>query len=89
MTAHIVSLTIHRLRFSPYAKSPGPQLAAATLWCEFYYDYIEGGGGGLFFKQIDHLHAVYGRSYDEEPARASRDAFGTILALLSQVLLYA
>lgn len=48
---------IYRLYFSPLSKFPGPKLAAATLWYEFYYDAI--CKGRYTFKIMD-LHRKYG-----------------------------
>lgn len=51
---------IYRITFHPLAKFPGPKLAAATFWYEFYYD--------LWLPQrylwkIEELHKQYGQSY--------------------------
>lgn len=54
---HTLVLGIYRLFFSPLAKFPGPPLAAATGWYEFYYDVIQ---GGTFVHKIVDLHAHYG-----------------------------
>ncbi|KAF2178846.1 putative P450 monooxygenase [Zopfia rhizophila CBS 207.26] len=54
---YAVSLAIHRLYLSPLAKFPGPKLAAATLWYEFYYDVIK---RGRFAWEIKRMHEVYG-----------------------------
>ena len=49
---------IHRLYLSPVAKFPGPRLAAATFWYEFYYDVIK---RGRYTWKIAELHKQYGR----------------------------
>jgi hypothetical protein len=43
--------------FGPLAKFPGPKLAAATLWYEFYYDVIL---KGRYTFKIKELHEKYG-----------------------------
>ena len=48
---------IYRLYFSPIAKFPGPKLAAATRWYEFYYDVIK---RNRFSWQIQKMHDQYG-----------------------------
>lgn len=54
---YVAGLVIYRLYFSPLAQFPGPKLAAATGWYEFYYDIVK---DGLFFKKIQNLHEQYG-----------------------------
>jgi len=52
------AITIYRRLFqSPIAKFPGPKLAAATFWYEFYYDII---CGGQYIWKIKSLHRQYG-----------------------------
>ncbi|KAF2686311.1 cytochrome P450 [Lentithecium fluviatile CBS 122367] len=52
-----VYLVIYRLFFSPLAKFPGPKLAAATGWYEFYFDYFF---NGKYVFEIERMHKVYG-----------------------------
>ncbi|KAG5926197.1 hypothetical protein E4U42_003537 [Claviceps africana] len=47
----------YRLCLHPLAAIPGPRLAAATSWYEFYYDVI---GRGLFCWEIKRMHDRYG-----------------------------
>lgn len=55
--AYVVGGVFYRLYLSPLAKFPGPKLAGATLWYEFYYDNI--CRGQYTFKIMD-LHRKYG-----------------------------
>jgi cytochrome P450 len=51
-------ITIYRrLYLSPISNFPGPKLAAATFWYEFYYDIIL---GGQYIWKIKSLHEQYG-----------------------------
>lgn len=52
-------LIIYRLTLHPVAKFPGPKIAAATKWFEFYHDCLK-DGGGLFSYEIDRMHEKYG-----------------------------
>ena len=48
---------IYRLYFSPLSKFPGPKLAAATLWYEFYYNIWK---EGMYIWEIQKMHQKYG-----------------------------
>ena len=50
-------LGLYRLTFDRLAKFPGPRLAAATYWYEFYYDWW---CGGKYLFQIEKMHKKYG-----------------------------
>ncbi|OBT66703.1 hypothetical protein VE03_03886 [Pseudogymnoascus sp. 23342-1-I1] len=54
---YVIGLGLCRVYWSPLSKFPGPKLAAATLWYEFYYDVIL---GGQYTFKIRDLHAQYG-----------------------------
>ncbi|KAF8858393.1 cytochrome P450 [Acephala macrosclerotiorum] len=51
------SRTVYSVYFGPLAKFPGPKLAAATLWYEFYYDVIK---MGRYTFKIKEMHEKYG-----------------------------
>lgn len=55
-------LVIYRLYLSPLSKFPGPRLAAATLWYEFYYDVIK---HGRYTWKLAELHAEYGAAWPQ------------------------
>ncbi|KAF7859461.1 uncharacterized protein EAF02_010909 [Botrytis sinoallii] len=48
-----------RLYFHPLSKIPGPKLAAATSWYEFYYNAIR---DGTYIKTFDKMHKEYNSS---------------------------
>lgn len=55
---HFISAVIYRLYFSPLAKFPGPKLAAASAWYEFYFDYWL---NGKYIFEIERMHQKYGK----------------------------
>lgn len=75
------SLVIWRLYFSPLAKYPGPELAAATLWHQCYFDLFKVSTldafqrfpisyaltAGQYFKEIDPFHSIFGPIFRINP----------------------
>src|SRR4051794_6755921 len=57
LAAYNLLLAVYRLFLSPISHFPGPRLAAATGWYEFYYDVIK---GGIYPFKIVELHKQYG-----------------------------
>ena len=51
-------LVFYRLYLSPIAGFPGPKLAAATEWYEFYHQLVKNGQWG---NQVQKLHDKYGK----------------------------
>ena len=56
-TVYTLGSAVYRLVFSQLAGFPGPKLAAATYWYEFYYDCIR---QGKFVFEIERMHRKYG-----------------------------
>ncbi len=56
---YVVALYVYRAYFDSLSHIPGPKLAAATLWYEFYYDVIK---KGRYTWEIGKMHKKYGRS---------------------------
>ena len=54
---YALTLCIYRLKLHPLAKFPGPKIAAATFWWEFYHDV---GRGGQYIFKIRDMHRKYG-----------------------------
>jgi hypothetical protein len=54
-----ICLGIYRVYFHPLSKFPGPKLAAATFWYEFYYDLWP--HKFQYMWKIQRLHEKYGK----------------------------
>lgn len=55
---YLVVLSVYRLFFSPIAHFPGPTIAAATDWYEFYYNVVKDGQYG---EKVKGMHQKYGK----------------------------
>jgi len=77
-----VVIVIYRLLFSPLARFPGPKIAAATAWYEFYYDIVE---TGRYYQRITEMHDEYGTSNGADSgllgAHTYRDSTGPIVRI--------
>ena len=56
-TIYACVTVIYRLCFSPLAGFPGPKIAAATGWYEFYFDVVK---RGKYVYEIENMHRQYG-----------------------------
>ena len=54
---YLASRPIYHLFFSPISNIPGPKLAAATWWYEYYHDVIT---YGKYFFKVKQMHEKYG-----------------------------
>ena len=54
---HKLGQIIYSVYLGPLSKFPGPKLAAATLWYEFYYDIIK---TGAYVWRVKDMHEKYG-----------------------------
>ena len=57
LTAYYVSKSTYNLFFHPLRHIPGPKLAAATYFPEFYYDVVK---FGRYTNRIKEMHEQYG-----------------------------
>jgi hypothetical protein len=72
-------LTVERLYFSPISGFPGPRLAAATFWYEFYYDFWQ---HGKYIFEIEEMHKKYGwHNADKSNTRQSNRMTGPIVRI--------
>lgn len=55
---YVACLYIYRAFFDQLSHIPGPKLAAATLWYEFYYDVVK---KGRYTWEIWRMHEKYGK----------------------------
>jgi len=53
---------VYRITLHPLAKFPGPKLAGATFWYEFYYDVWP--TRYQYMWKIEELHSKYGKWQD-------------------------
>lgn len=51
------SVVAYRLAFSKLSGFPGPKLAAATYWYEFYFDCLR---NGKYIFEVEKMHKKYG-----------------------------
>ncbi len=56
---YTLGLYLYRAFFDSLSHLPGPKLAAATLWYEFYYDVTK---KGRYTWEIGKMHQKYGES---------------------------
>lgn len=55
---YVVGLYVYRMYLDPLSKIPGPKIAAASLWYEFYYDVVL---QGRYTWKIWEMHNKYGK----------------------------
>jgi hypothetical protein len=63
LACYLTALYLYRFFSHPLARYPGPKLAAASNWYEFYYDVYRQGD---FTRHIQELHKKYGQSFFRE-----------------------
>ena len=57
---YVLGLTFYRLLVHPLAHFPGPKIAAASYWYDFYHDLLAGPYPGQGVYNIERLHQRYG-----------------------------
>ncbi|CAO1599046.1 hypothetical protein XANCAGTX0491_002791 [Xanthoria calcicola] len=57
LLVYVLGLYVYRAFYDSLSQIPGPKLAAATLWYEFYYDVIK---KGRYAWEIGKMHEKYG-----------------------------
>lgn len=57
--SYTLSLIVYRLYFHPLATFPGPKLAAASYWYDFYFDVLKGPVQGQGMYEVERLHGIY------------------------------
>lgn len=75
---YIIALALYRLSFPPLAKFPGPKLAAASGWYEFFHDILH---RGHFMWHIQDLHDQYSMT----PHSCRKAIFGVIVGPIVRV----
>lgn len=55
---HVLKAIYNVSRLHPLSRIPGPKLAAATYWPEFYHDVVR---FGCYTKEIAKMHEEYGK----------------------------
>ena len=71
IVVYTLGLAVYRIYLHPLRKFPGPKLAAASFWYEFYYDVVR---GGQYTFEIIRMHEIYGM-----PQPAQADLTSTLL----------
>ncbi len=59
LTVWEICSIVYRLFFHPLAHIPGPRIASATQWYEFYHDVLK-WPGGQYWLEVDKMHERYG-----------------------------
>lgn len=54
---YLIGTIIYNIHLSPIAGFPGPKIAAATSWYEFYFDTCL---SGKYIFEIEKMHKKYG-----------------------------
>jgi hypothetical protein len=58
LVAYYLWRVIYNISFHPLAKFPGPWWAGASSLPEMYFDLVK---GGQYFKEVEKMHARYGK----------------------------